>query len=172
MGFQCHAPLPRDGRAAPPRATMAPRVRRIRTTALRAAAGCAVIGLSAMTMGCAQSAEGIAQATPGALRLGQSATLDMTFGGAEANVAVALAQWGVDVRYLTRLPDNPLGRACRDQIRAFGVDTRFVAFGGSRLGIYFLESGAAQRGSLVVYDRAGSSFATVSRNQRTASPIV
>lgn len=68
MGFQCHVPQPSDGRAAPPRAAMAPRVRRIRTTALRAAAGCAVIGLSAMTMGCAQSAEGVAQATPEALR--------------------------------------------------------------------------------------------------------
>lgn len=67
MGFQCHAPQPRDGQAAPPRAPSPLRDRRIRTTALRAAAGFAVIGLSAMTMGCAQSAEGIAEATPSAV---------------------------------------------------------------------------------------------------------
>ncbi len=100
-------------------------------------------------------------ASPMGLRLGQAANLEMTFGGGEANVAVALAQWGDEARFLSRLPDSPLGRACRDRLRAAGVDTAQLAWGGSRLGIYFLEPGAAQRPSVVVYDRAASSFATL-----------
>lgn len=98
-------------------------------------------------------------ATPGALRFAQADRLEMTFGGGEANVAVALAQWGLPARLMTRLPDNPLGLACRDTLRARGVDVSFLAWGGRRLGVYFLETGAAQRPSVVVYDRAGSSFA-------------
>lgn len=98
---------------------------------------------------------------PGFLRFGQATTLEMSFGGAEANVAVNLAQWGVPARVLTRLPDNPLGRACRDRLRQFGVDTGHLALGGTRLGVYYAEIGAAQRGSLVVYDRADSAFATM-----------
>ena len=94
-------------------------------------------------------------ASPHHQRLGQAQTLEMSFGGGEANVAAALAAWGHDVRFLTRLPDNPLGHACRDRLRGAGVDTRYVAWGGQRLGVYFLETGAAQRGGLVLYDRAG-----------------
>lgn len=101
-------------------------------------------------------------ASPGPLRFGQTQSLELTYGGGEANVAAALAQWGLDVRYLTRLPDNPFGRACRDRLRSVGIDTSFVAWGGKRLGIYFLETGFAQRPSVVVYDRADSAFATVS----------
>lgn len=81
------------------------------------------------------------------------------FGGAEANVAVSLANFGMDSVYVTKLPQNEIGQAALNSIRRFGVDTSFVVRGGRRLGIYFLEKGASQRGSLCIYDRAFSSFA-------------
>ena len=100
---------------------------------------------------------------PGFLRLTQARTLDLTFGGSEANVAVALAQWGVPVEHVTRLPDNDLGQACAQFLRQFGVGLEHVVWGGDRLGLYFLEVGAAQRGGKVIYDRQHSSFATLAR---------
>jgi len=83
-----------------------------------------------------------------------------TYGGGEANVAVSLASFGVDVAYVTKLPKHEIGQAALNNVRSFGVDTKFIARGGERLGIYYLEKGASQRGSLVIYDRADSSIAT------------
>ncbi len=100
-------------------------------------------------------------ATPGFSRFGQGATLEATFGGGEANVAVSLARFGLPVEYVTRLPANDLGDACRDALRSHGVGVRHIARGGKRLGIYFLETGAAQRGSKVLYDRADSALAEI-----------
>jgi 2-dehydro-3-deoxygluconokinase len=97
--------------------------------------------------------------SPGFERLFQSPRLEATFGGAEANVAVSLAQFGIDARFVSAIPANPIGDACIGELRRFGVDTSAVARRGSRIGIYFLETGANQRGSKVVYDRSGSSIA-------------
>ncbi|MCL1796240.1 MAG: PfkB family carbohydrate kinase, partial [Clostridia bacterium] len=98
---------------------------------------------------------------PGYLRLGQSNVLEMTFGGAEANVAVSLANYGQDVSYVTCVPDNPLADACLAQLRGFGVDISRVIRGGERLGIYFVEKGASMRPSKVIYDRKHASIAAV-----------
>jgi 2-dehydro-3-deoxygluconokinase len=100
-------------------------------------------------------------ATPGHLRFNQTKQLEMTFGGGEANVAVSLAQWGHDAAFVTRLPKNDIAEACIQELRGLGVDTRAIVLGGERMGIYFLESGAAQRASTVTYDRAGSAIATI-----------
>jgi 2-dehydro-3-deoxygluconokinase len=96
---------------------------------------------------------------PGRERLLQSPALEASFGGAESNVAVALAQLGLDAAFVTVLPANPVGDAAVAELRRFGVDTRLIRRGGERVGIYFLEAGAAQRPSRVVYDRAGSAMA-------------
>ncbi len=96
---------------------------------------------------------------PGFERLFQSPVLEATFGGGEANVAISLANYGDDVAYITVLPKNPIGEACRSELRRFGVDTCWIATGGDRLGVYYLEPGANQRPSIVVYDRANSSIA-------------
>lgn len=96
---------------------------------------------------------------PGQERLFQSPVLEATFGGGEANVAVSLANFGVDVAFLTILPENDLGTACLQELRGFGVDISRVQRGPGRMGVYFLESGANQRPSKVVYDRVGSSIA-------------
>lgn len=98
---------------------------------------------------------------PGFQRLSQAHTFEAIFGGAEANVAVSLAHFGVPAAYVTRLPRNPLGESCLGFLRRHRVDTRHIIRGGDRLGIYFLERGAAQRGGSVVYDRAGSALATI-----------
>ncbi|MGH9199948.1 MAG: PfkB family carbohydrate kinase [Vicinamibacterales bacterium] len=95
---------------------------------------------------------------PGFERLLQSSTLVATFGGGEANVAVSLAQFGLDSWYVTRLPRNPIGDAAIRVLRAEGVRTEAIARGGDRVGIYFAETGASQRASVVVYDRAHSSI--------------
>ena len=96
---------------------------------------------------------------PGRERLFQSPALEATFGGAESNVAVSLAQWGLDAAFASVLPANPVGDAALAELRRFGVDTRLVRRAGARVGIYYLEAGAAQRPSRVVYDRAGSAMA-------------
>ncbi|MCG8555730.1 MAG: sugar kinase [Proteobacteria bacterium] len=96
---------------------------------------------------------------PGYTRFTQAASLELTFGGAEANVAVALAQLGLETRFVTVLPDNDLAQACINQLRGLGVDTRFIQRGGERMGIYFAEKGASQRPSSVIYDRAASAIA-------------
>jgi 2-dehydro-3-deoxygluconokinase len=98
--------------------------------------------------------------SPGFERLFQSPHLEATFGGAEANVAVSLAQFGLPVSFVTALPANALGESAVSDIRKFGVDTSSIKRSGDRIGIYFLESGSNQRASKVTYDRAGSSIAT------------
>lgn len=100
-------------------------------------------------------------ATPGFLRFGQSETLTATFGGGEANVAVSLANFGIPVGFVTRLPENDLGKACMMELRKFGVDVDHILWGGERLGLYFLEAGAVSRASKVIYDRAHSSAAGI-----------
>jgi 2-dehydro-3-deoxygluconokinase len=100
-------------------------------------------------------------ATPGFQRFTQARAFEVTYAGGEANVAVSLANYGETAEFVTRLPKNDLGEACRAFLRTFGVLTDHISWGGDRLGIYFLESGAAQRASKVVYDRAGSSIAAI-----------
>jgi 2-dehydro-3-deoxygluconokinase len=94
-------------------------------------------------------------------RLLQSPSLSATFGGAEANVAVSLARWGVDSVYVTRVPAHALGDAAVRALRAEGVRTDFILRGGDRLGIYYAESGASQRPSTVIYDRAHSAIGAI-----------
>src|SRR5512136_269807 len=98
---------------------------------------------------------------PGFLRFGQARSFDVVYGGGEANVAVSLANFGVPVDYVTRLPANDLGEACIQFLRQYGVGTGKIVRGGERLGIYFLEMGSMQRGSKVVYDRSNSAIATI-----------
>jgi 2-dehydro-3-deoxygluconokinase len=97
--------------------------------------------------------------TPGYLRFTQASAFDVTYAGAECNVAVSLANYGVPVDFVTRLPDNDLGRACLKFIREMGVGTDKIVWGGPRLGVYFLETGVGPRGSKVLYDRADSAMA-------------
>ena len=99
---------------------------------------------------------------PGFERLLQSPMLCATFGGGEANVAVSLAQFGLDSCYVTRLPTNAIGDAAIRALRAEGVRTDCIARGGSRMGIYFTETGASQRASTVLYDRANSAISEIS----------
>jgi 2-dehydro-3-deoxygluconokinase len=98
--------------------------------------------------------------SPGFERLFQTPMLEATFGGAEANVAVSLAQFGVPVSFVSAVPANPIGDACLGELQRYGVDASRVRRQGGRLGIYFLEAGANQRPSRVVYDRAGSAIAS------------
>jgi 2-dehydro-3-deoxygluconokinase len=101
---------------------------------------------------------------PNQLRFGQTRTLDVAYGGGESNVAVSLSNYGFETEFVTRLPQNDLGESCLQYLRQYGVGTHFIERGGNRLGIYFLENGVVMRGSQVIYDRADSSFATISTN--------
>jgi 2-dehydro-3-deoxygluconokinase len=98
---------------------------------------------------------------PGRRRLVQAERFDAHYGGAEANVAVALARLGLESRYVTKVPETPLGEAGINFLRRYGVDTGRVVRGGERLGLYFLERGASQRPSRVIYDRAGAAITTL-----------
>ena len=100
-------------------------------------------------------------APPGFQRFVQARSFDVIYGGGEANVAATLANYGLPVEYVTRLPENDVGDACLNFLRQYGVGIGHVVRGGDRLGIYFLEMGSAQRGSKVIYDRAGSALAAV-----------
>jgi 2-dehydro-3-deoxygluconokinase len=100
-------------------------------------------------------------APPDFLRFRQATNLDATFGGGEANVAVSCANYGLDVSFVTRLPKNDISDWCLGTLNSYGVDTRDIVFGGDRMGIYFLETGAVSRGSKVVYDRANSSVSQI-----------
>ncbi|TFH27822.1 MAG: sugar kinase [Bacteroidia bacterium] len=98
---------------------------------------------------------------PGYLRFGQASQLDFTFGGGEANVAVSLANYGIPVRFVTRLPENDIADACIAELKGLGVCTDKILRGGERMGIYFLETGAVARASQVIYDRAHSALSEV-----------
>ncbi len=99
-------------------------------------------------------------APPEYLRVVQTDTFEATYGGAECNVAVSLANYGVDAAFVTRLPKNNVGDAAINACRRYGVDTSFIVRGGERVGIYFCEKGASVRPSKVTYDRAHSSIST------------
>ena len=99
----------------------------------------------------------------GYYRFFQNDQMQATFGGGEANVAVSLANYGQDVSYVTKLPTHAIGQAAVNSLRAFGVDTSDIVRGGERVGIYYLEKGASQRGSVCIYDRAHSSIQTAKR---------
>ena len=94
----------------------------------------------------------------GYYRFFQNDQLQATFGGGEANVAVSLANFGLDAAYVTKLPRHAVGQAAVDALRYFGVDTGGIVRGGDRVGIYYLEKGASQRGSVCIYDRAHSAI--------------
>jgi len=98
---------------------------------------------------------------PGFQRFVQARSFDVLYGGGEANVAAMLAQLGVPTEFVTRLPKNELGDACIAYLRSFGIGTSHIIRGGSRIGIYFLEMGAAQRPSKVIYDRDRSAIAEI-----------
>ncbi len=108
-------------------------------------------------------------APEGYYRFVQADTFGATYGGGEANVAVSLANYGFDAKYVTRLPNHEIGQCAINSLRKYGVDTSYIARGGDRIGIYYLEKGASQyylekdasqRPSKVIYDRAGSSIYT------------
>lgn len=102
-------------------------------------------------------------APEGYRRFVQADRFGAVYGGGEANVAISLANFGLDSRYVTRLPAHEIGQAAVNTLRSFGVDTAHIVRGGERVGIYFLEKGASQRPSKVIYDRGGSSIATAKR---------
>ena len=102
---------------------------------------------------------------PGYLRFLQTETFDATYGGGEANVAVSLVNYGNEAAFVSKVPDHEIGQNAINALRRYGVDTSMVLRGGPRLGIYFCEKGASQRGSKVVYDRAGSSIALAKRDE-------
>jgi len=97
--------------------------------------------------------------TPGFSRFVQADTFDVVYGGGEANVAVSLAHYGYDAYFVTKLPKHEIGQAAVNSLRRYGVKTDYIARGGERVGIYFLESGASMRPSKVIYDRAHSAIA-------------
>ena len=98
--------------------------------------------------------------TPGNQKYIQATQFDINYGGGEANVAVSLANYGHEAEFVTKVPQNPIGECAVAALRKYGVETKNIARGGDRLGIYFLETGAAMRASNVTYDRANSSIAT------------
>ena len=99
-------------------------------------------------------------APEGYYRFVQAETFCAAYGGGEANVAVSLANYGIDTAFVTKLPKHEIGQGAVNSLRRYGVDTSHIVRGGDRVGIYFLEKGASQRPSKVIYDRAGSSIAT------------
>ncbi len=102
-------------------------------------------------------------APPGFLRFSQTNTFNAIYGGGESNVAVSLANYKIPVDFVTRLPENDIGACALMEMRKRGVGTNNIVFGGERLGIYFLETGAVSRGSKVVYDRAHSSMCSIEK---------
>lgn len=98
-------------------------------------------------------------APEGYARFAQAERFNATYGGGEANVAVSLSNFGFDTEFVSKIPENEIGQAAINSLRKFGVGTKFITRGGERLGIYYLERGASQRASKVIYDRAGSAIA-------------
>lgn len=109
---------------------------------------------------------------PGHQRFVQADRFDAEYGGSEANVAVALSRWGIDSAFVTRLPEHALGQAAVDHLRRYGVDTTPIVRDGARIGKYFLETGAAQRGSSVIYDRADSAAAALTPDELDLEALV
>lgn len=103
--------------------------------------------------------------TPDYKRFVQADSFDVTYGGGEANVAAAVTNYGLNGVFVSKVPNNPIGQSAINHLRRYGVDTQFVARGGERLGIYFLETGASMRASQVVYDRANASIAEVDASE-------
>lgn len=103
--------------------------------------------------------------TPGHERFVQADNFDVCYGGGEANCCVSLSNYGLETRFVSKVPKNDIGQSAINSLRRFGVDTSFMARGGDRLGIYFLESGASQRASKVIYDRANSSISEAKANE-------
>jgi 2-dehydro-3-deoxygluconokinase len=103
--------------------------------------------------------------TPGFQRFTQALSFDVTYAGAEANVAVALRNFGVPAAHVTAFPNNEVGNAAAQTLAKFGVDTSHIHFGSERMGIYFLENGAVQRAPKIIYDRFDSAFAHIKKNQ-------
>ena len=103
--------------------------------------------------------------TPDFKRFVQSDTFDITYGGGEANVSAAICNYGEQGVFVSKVPNNPIGQAAINHLRRYGVDTQYVARGGDRLGIYFLETGASMRASQVVYDRAHASISEVDASE-------
>jgi 2-dehydro-3-deoxygluconokinase len=99
----------------------------------------------------------------GYLRIVQAKKFELSFAGGEANVAVSLANYGIDVAYVTKLPKNDLAKSVVRELRGYGVNVSHIAYGGDRLGMYYVEKGASQRASKVIYDRKNSSIATAKR---------
>jgi len=102
--------------------------------------------------------------TNGFTRFVQAQNFDVTYGGGEANVAVSLANYGMESYFVTKLPKHEIGQSAVNQLRRYGVNTNYIARGGNRVGIYFLETGASQRPSKVVYDRADSSISGIKKD--------
>ena len=100
-------------------------------------------------------------ATPEHQRFSQASAFIATFGGGEANVAVSLANYGMQTEFVTRLPQNDLGQSVIMDLKKHSVGTNHIVFGGERLGIYFLETGSVSRASKVIYDRAHSAIADI-----------
>jgi 2-dehydro-3-deoxygluconokinase len=103
--------------------------------------------------------------TPGFQRFVQASNFEVNFGGGEGNVAAALAGYGLESYFVTRLPAHEIGQSAVNHLRRFGVRTDFIVRGGDRVGIYFLETGASQRASKVIYDRADSAIATMKADE-------
>ncbi len=102
---------------------------------------------------------------PGVERLLQASTFEVRYTGAEANAAATLAALGVETMVVSKVPPNEIGQACLNYLRRFGIDTRFVVRGGDRLGLFYLETGVAQRPSKVLYDRDQSAFRSLTREE-------
>ena len=103
--------------------------------------------------------------SPGFTRFVQSQSLDVTYGGGEANVAVSLSNYGLESYFVTKLPKHEIGQSAVNHLRRFGVKDDFIIRGGDRVGIYFLETGASQRASKVIYDRAGSAVSLMKKGE-------
>ncbi len=103
--------------------------------------------------------------TPGYSRFVQSQCFDVTYGGGEANVAASLANYGLDSFFVTKLPAHEIGQSAVNHLKRFGVNTNYIKRGGERVGIYFLETGASQRPSKVVYDRSNSAISQISNDE-------
>ncbi len=103
--------------------------------------------------------------TPERSRFVQAQSFDATYGGGEANVAVSLANFGLDPYFVCKIPENEIGQACVNHLRGYGVNADYIVRGGDRLGIYFLESGYSQRPSKVIYDRANSAVSQMKSDE-------